>query len=166
VIIGEGAGMAMVKLTPVTQEEFQEFLERDIREYAAEKARAGHWAEAEALEKSRLEHERLLPDGPKTRDHHLYTIRAEEDAVGMIWLKASLDSPRPTGFIYDLFIAERFRRKGYASQAMLQLEEVARGLGLQQLGLHVFAHNQAAVSLYERLGYRVSSLNMAKDLPA
>ena len=158
--------MALVKLTPMTEKEFQEFLERDIREYAAEKVRAGQWAEAEALQKSRKEHERLLPEGLMTRDHHLFTVRAGEDAVGVIWLKASLDSPRPTGFIYDLFIAERFRRKGYASQAMLQLEEEARSLGLRQLGLHVFAHNQAAVSLYERLGYRVSSLNMVKDLPA
>jgi len=153
-----------VKLTPMTDREFEDFLERDIREYAAENVRAGYWSEAEALEKSRQAHDRLLPEGLKTRDQYLYTLHEAGQAVGMIWMKAELDSPRPSGFVFDLFIDERFRQKGYASQAMLQLEEVARGLGLQQLGLHVFAHNRAATRLYEKLDYRVSSLNMIKKL--
>jgi ribosomal protein S18 acetylase RimI-like enzyme len=154
----------MVKLIPMTQNEFKAFLERDIREYAAENVRAGYWSEAEALEKSRQAHDRLLPDGLKTKDQYLYTLHEDKQAVGMIWMKANLDSPRPSGFIFDLFIEAPFRQKGYASQAMLELEEVARGLGLQQLGLHVFAHNQAATKLYEKLDYRVSSLNMIKKL--
>ncbi len=154
----------MVKLIPMADREFEAFLERDIREYAAENVRAGYWSEAEALEKSRQAHDRLLPEGLKTKDQYLYTLREGEQAVGMIWMKAELDSPRPSGFIFDLFIEERFRQKGYASQAMLRLEEVARGLGLRQLGLHVFAHNRAATRLYEKLDYRVSSLNMTKKL--
>lgn len=154
----------MVKLVAMTDREFEAFLERDIREYAAENVKAGYWSEAEAANKSRQEHERLLPQGLKTKDHYLYTIRDGEQPVGMIWMKANLNSPRPSGFIYDLFIEEAFRQRGYASQAMLQLEEAARGLGLKQLGLHVFAHNRPAASLYEKLEYRVSSLNMIKDL--
>ena len=47
---------------------------------------------------------------------------------------------------------------------MQELENVARGMGLRQLGLHVFAHNQAARALYEQLGYQTASLNMIKDL--
>jgi ribosomal protein S18 acetylase RimI-like enzyme len=156
----------MVRLTPMTDEEFAVFTERETLEYAKEQVRAGYSTESEAVEKSRKEHQTLLPDGVKTRTHYIYTIREAEggETVGAVWLRATLDSPRPSGFIFDLEIHEPFRRKGYARQAMLELEEVARGMGLQQLGLHVFAHNQGARALYEGLGYTVSSLNMLKPL--
>jgi len=156
----------MVKLVPMTPQEFDGFLERDIREYAQERVRAGFWTEAESLARSRKEHRLLLPDGLKSRYHHLHTIRDSEsgEEVGVIWFMSDLDSSRGSGFIYDIEIHEPFRRRGYARQAMLELENVARGMGLRQLGLHVFANNEAARALYEALGYGVASLNMLKDL--
>jgi ribosomal protein S18 acetylase RimI-like enzyme len=156
----------MVQLVAMTEKEFDAFLERDIREYAEENVKAGYWSEGEAMEKSRQEHEKLLPNGLKSGDHYLYTIQDMEKGlrVGTIWMRATLDSPQPSGFIFDLFVEEQFRHKGYATQAILQLEEVARKLGLRQLGLHVFAHNQIAIATYEKLNYRVSSLNMIKEL--
>ena len=156
----------MVKLAPMTPKEFEVFLERDIPEYARERVRAGYWSETEALSRSRKEHRALLPDGLKSRYHHIYEIQDSEsgDVVGVLWFKTDLDSSRGSGFIFDLEIHESFRHKGYARQAMLELENVARGMGLKQLALHVFAHNQAARTLYETLGYRVASLNLLKDL--
>lgn len=156
----------MIQLTPMTESEFAEFLDRDIREYAAERTKAGYWSEAEALTRSRREHKALLPDGLKSRYHHLYTIRESEtnQAVGVLWLKTDFDTSRASGFIFDLEIHEPYRHKGFASQAMQELENLARGMGLRQLGLHVFSHNQAARALYEKLGYQTASLNMLKDL--
>jgi ribosomal protein S18 acetylase RimI-like enzyme len=156
----------MIQLVPMTQKDFEAFLERDIRAYAEENVKGGYWSEAEALEKSRKEHEGLLPEGLKTKNHYLYTIQDADhgNKVGIIWMRINADSPKPSGFIFDLEIDEPFRRKGYATQAMLRLEEVARRFGLQQLGLHVFAHNQTARALYDKLGYRVASLNMMKPL--
>jgi ribosomal protein S18 acetylase RimI-like enzyme len=84
--------------------------------------------------------------------------------VGVLWFRANLDSATPSGFIFDIEIDESHRRKGYARQAMQQLEEIARKMGLRQLELHVFAFNEGARSLYESLGYTVTSLNMAKRL--
>jgi len=156
----------MIKLVPMTQPEFDKFLEHDIREYAQERTQAGFWSEAEALTRSRKEHKALLPDGLKSRYHHLYTIResAHNEDVGVLWLKTDFDTSRATGFIFDLEIHEPHRRKGYARQAMQELENVARGMGLRQIGLHVFFHNQAARSLYEQLGYQTASMNMLKDI--
>jgi len=156
----------MVQLVPMTPEEFEIFLERDIREYAQERVRAGFWSEAEALQRSRKEHRALLPDGLKSRYHHLYTIQETErgGAVGVLWLKTDLDSSKASGFIFDLEILEPFRHKGYGQQAMLELENLARSMGLRQLGLHVFAHNEGARAIYENLGYKVASLNLLKDL--
>ena len=58
----------------------------------------------------------------------------------------------------------RFAAKGMRAQAMLELEKVAREMGLRQLALHVFAYNDQARALYESLGYTVASLNLLKEI--
>jgi ribosomal protein S18 acetylase RimI-like enzyme len=156
----------MVKLVPMTEKEFASFLDHDIRAYAEDQVRAGYWSEAEAVPRSRREHRNLLRDGLKSRYHHLYTIQDADtgEAVGVLWFRSDLDSAKASGFVFDIEIREPFRRKGYARQALLELEKVAREMGLRQLGLHVFAFNDGARSLYESLGYTVASLNLLKDL--
>lgn len=156
----------MVRLVPMAEEEFRRFLEHDIREYARAQVLAGEWSLAESLSRSRREHRLLLKDGLKSKFHHLYTIREAEgdQAVGVLWFKANLESSKASGFIFDLEIDELFRRRGYARQAMLELEKIARAMGLRQLALHVFAYNTEARALYESLGYTVSSLNLQKAI--
>lgn len=156
----------MVRLEPMTQAEFEAFEENDILQYAEAEVRAGYWSEADALEKARQAHRRLLPDGLATKDHFLYTIREtrRDAAVGVLWIMVSSDSAKPSAFIYDIEITQAHRRKGYGREAMLELERVARQMGLRQLALHVFAYNTGARALYESLGYSVASVNMLKDL--
>ena len=84
--------------------------------------------------------------------------------MGDIWLAVDQAAPVRAGFIYDLFIEEPYRRQGLAAQAMLALEDEARALGLQSLALHVFGHNLGARALYEKLGYEITDVNMAKPL--
>ena len=154
----------MSKLIPMTQLEYEAFLERLIPDYAADNVRAGYWDESEALEKSRQETERLLPQGLRSENHHLFTLYDGDQAVGIIWLKANVDRPVKSGFIFDVEIKEEFRGKGYGKQVMLLIEEKARELGLKSIGLHVFGYNTVAKHLYESIGYETSSLNMIKKL--
>ena len=157
---------AMVALTPFTQGEFELYLQKGILRYAEENVKAGYWSASEAMEKSRSEHAKLLPEGLATPNQYLFSIRepVRDEQVGTIWLSADTESATPSGFIYDLFIYEPFRRKGFATGAMLALEAKAGDLGLKVIYLHVFAHNPAARSLYEKLGYGTLSTNMAKPL--
>ena len=155
----------MVRLIPMTGKEFEEYLERDIERYAEENVKAGYWAPAEALEESGKAHQQLLPTGMATKDHHFLKIQDGCGiAIGAAWLKANQDTALPSGFIYDLFLEEAHRGRGYGKQTMLALEEKAKEFGLRTLALHVFAHNAAARALYERLGYEVMSLNMIRVL--
>jgi RimJ/RimL family protein N-acetyltransferase len=156
----------MVILIPFTQKDFEIFLQRDIVQYARENVKAGYWTESEAMEKSRAAHAKLLPQGIATPNQYLFSIRDSErgEPVGELWMFADYDSANPTGFIYDLFIEERFRKKGHATAAMLALEGKARELGMTALYLHVFTQNPAAKILYEKLGYTVLSANMGKKL--
>ena len=154
----------MSKLIPMTQTEYDEYLKQLIPDYAADNVRAGHWDESEALEKSRKQLESLLPQGLQTKDHYIYNLVDGDQTVGMIWMRAQLDRAVKSGFIFDVMVAEKFRGKGYGRQVMTLIEEKARGLGLQSIGLHVFAYNKVAKNLYESMGYEVSSLNMIKQL--
>jgi len=149
----------------MTVQEYEEYLQRDIERYAQENVKAGYWAPVEALEKSRQEHQQLLPDGLATKDHHFLKILDECGAtIGAAWLKANRDTALPSGFIFDLFIEETHRGQGFGQEAMLALEGEAKELGLRALALHVFADNPGAIGLYEKLGYEVKSLNMGKHL--
>lgn len=154
----------MIRLIPMTVSEFEAYLEQTVPEYAADKVRAGDWSEQEALELSRKSYQALLPQGIKTENNYLFRIQLEDrgEKIGMIWIRH--ETPRPHGFIFDIMLDENQRGKGYGKQAMLALEAFARGIGLETIGLHVFAHNSAAVRLYEGLGYEVTNQNMVKKL--
>jgi len=154
----------MTTLITMTQFEFDAFLAQSVPDYAADNVHAGHWDESDALEKSRQQIDSLLPQGVQTKDHYLFTLYDGAQAVGVIWLKANLDDPIKSGFIFDVEVDEEFRGKGYGKQAMLLIEEKARELGLKSIGLHVFGYNTIAKNLYEGIGYETTSLNMVKQL--
>ncbi len=82
-----------IQLVPMIEEDFKAFLEYDIQVYAAENVRAGYWTSAEAVERSRQDHERLLPQGLSTPDHHLYTIF---DPAAQLKVGNSLAGGRPS----------------------------------------------------------------------
>lgn len=161
-----GGGDMRVELIPMNEYEFQIYEARETARYAEANVRAGYWSPAEALDKARQAHRRLLPQGMATPGHHFFAIVAADiqGPVGAIWMAEERSTSVPSGFIYDLFVEEPWRGRGLAGQAMLALEERARQLGLATLYLHVFADNPVARALYDKLGYRVTSLNMAKPL--
>jgi ribosomal protein S18 acetylase RimI-like enzyme len=155
----------MIQLVPKTEKEFQTYLKEETERYAEANVKAGYWKKTEALKKSIEAHNQLLPQGLTTPRHHLFTITTDnKKPVGTIWVAEDCRSETPAGFIYDLFIKEPYRGKGLATQAMLLLEEKAKQLGLKVLYLHVFAFNKNAKHLYEKIGYHITSVNMAKQL--
>jgi len=150
----------VVRLVPMNEVEYQTYLDNSIREYAEDKVQAGNWQPEEALERSAQEFQKLLPEGVVTKDHYLFDIEDETRGVnvGMIWLARIMQGAQPIMFIYDFRIDEPFRRKGYGEQA--------KALGLDTIALHVFGFNHGARALYEKLGYEITNINMAKKLTA
>ncbi|ELK45670.1 GNAT family N-acetyltransferase [Halobacillus sp. BAB-2008] len=149
-------------LSPMRNEEFHQYRELSVREYAEEKVRAGNWKEEEALEKSEEQFRQLLPDGVNTVDHYLFTMQEDGEAVGVIWLYRQTPEK---GFIYDIKVDESKRGFGHGKRAMRALETEAEKLGLSTIGLHVFGHNKIARRLYEKLGYIETNISMEKKLP-
>jgi RimJ/RimL family protein N-acetyltransferase len=158
----------LVRLVPMTETEFQAYLEYDVQRYAQEHIKAGDWNPSKALGKSREEHQRLLPHGLASKNQYLFSIEDEElgRKLGMIWFAVHDTGQHPSVFVYDLLIHEEFRRRGYGTQALIALEEKVRSLGIDTISLHVFAHNRAARALYEKVGYKTRGHYMSKRLPS
>ena len=156
----------MVQLIPLTEDEYQTYLESDIRRYAEEQVKAGNWYASEAAEKSRQEHQQLLPDGLATKNHYLFSLEDEETGskVGVIWFALDDQTPPRSAFVYDLMIQDEFRRRGYGAQALRALEIKVKELGASKISLHVFGHNPAARALYEKVGYEITGFHMSKRL--
>jgi RimJ/RimL family protein N-acetyltransferase len=157
---------ANVTLVDLEGARFYEYREHLVRDYAADKVRAGAWPADEAEERSAREVDGLLPDGPLTPDHYLYSVRDESvpAEIGNLWV-----SPRDSGagralWIYDIAVHEEYRRRGYAEIILHLVEDKARELGASRVELHVFGHNQAARALYEKLGYTPTGITMAKPV--
>jgi ribosomal protein S18 acetylase RimI-like enzyme len=151
----------MITLDLMDSTEFQKYLSFAIKNYAEQHVQAGNWNEQESISKATEQYTQLLPDGEKTANNKLYTIRFEDHAVGMIWMTLKSNNK---GFIYDINIWEGYQGRGYGKQAMEEIEMVGRKLGLKNIGLHVFAHNNIARGLYEKLGYKETDIVMVKEL--
>lgn len=63
-------------------------------------------------------------------------------------------SPGTEGYVVTLDVAPGARGRGVATLLMTELETAAVEAGARAMSLHVFSGNAAAVSLYEKLGYR------------
>ena len=156
----------MIRLTSMTAADFQAYLEEDTERYAQERVRAGDWHPSEALQKSREEHQQLLPDGLATKNHYLLSIEDEAlgSKVGVIWFAIYDRQLQPVAFVYDFSIYEEFQRRGYGRQALLTLEAKVKELGIDKIALHVFAHNHVARALYEDAGFEMTGIYMTKKL--
>ena len=157
----------MVRLEKMAAEDFDAYIEKLTANYAKDNVRSGRWTREEALEKSVSQINSLLPEGIETQNHVFFSIVDEGtgDAVGYIWLHVAPGEGHKKAFIYDLIIFEKFRKRGYGRAALVALEEYAKEKGIASISLHVFAHNAAALSLYRKMGYEVTSMNMTKNIP-
>ena len=97
--------------------EYQTYISSAIKTYAEEKVLSGNWKQEESIRKAEEEYIRLLPNGEKTERNFLYTVRKNDEAVGVIWLAQKSEK---LGFIYDIYILEQYQGKGYAKEAMKQ----------------------------------------------
>ena len=156
----------MMQLVPMTETEYQAYLESDIQRYAEEQIKAGNWHPSEALERSRREHQQLLAGGLATPNQYLFSLQDEETGskVGVIWFAVDDKKAQPSGFVYDFVIHDEFQRKGFGTQALQALENKLKELGVNKISLHVFGHNQAAKALYDKVGYKITGFLMSKEL--
>jgi ribosomal protein S18 acetylase RimI-like enzyme len=152
-------------LRKMTPEEYGSWLATVSISYARDKVKAGQWLEEDASLRAAHELNCLLPEGLSTPGHHILMIcDAYEAPVGSIWVAAQDSLEASQAYLYDLQVWPAFRRLGYATAALRELEEFVNALGYSGIELHVFAHNDGAYNLYAKTGYRPTGIGMRKTL--
>ena len=153
-------------LKKMSTPDYVQYLEHAVPEYARENVESGRWLYEGAIERSRSDHERLLPEGIETRNNYLFNILSPEDGciAGSLWLSIEAHAQNSSAFIYDIEVKKNYRRKGLATSALIEIEAFVQALDIKNLGLHVFRQNTSAQKLYASLGYHTVSTNMAKSL--
>jgi len=155
----------VVTLEPMTQAAWERWLADAIRGYAADKVRVGAWPAGDAEARSARAFAELLPDGLDTPGHDLRSIVNEAgEPVGVLWFAPAHDLSGNVAFIYDLEVEPRFQGRGYGRAALAALEPLARDLGFESIGLHVFGDNEVARNLYRSSGYIETDVTMRKRL--
>jgi GNAT superfamily N-acetyltransferase len=143
----------------MTEAEFEEWLARESEAYARRWIERG-LPEAEAHEKSRRDHERLLPGGLATEDVRLTVLEHEGTRVGTLWMAFRKDQ----AWVYDVEADAAHRGRGHGRTLMLLAEQQAIAARRPVLGLNVFAGDTPAERLYESLGYVTVSCILYKNL--
>jgi GNAT superfamily N-acetyltransferase len=155
-----------VTLREMTADEYRSYVdkiqERVVRELVAT------MSEEEARAKAAGGMAHHLPDGIVTP---LHTLVIAEDAagtpVGNAWVGP--DPNRADGsdaaWLYDIEVHPQARGSGYGSAILAEVEALVGRDGKTRLGLNVVGTNEAAIALYRRNGYAVTTMQMSKALP-
>jgi diamine N-acetyltransferase len=83
---------------------------------------------------------------------YMIYLNATQEVIGAADL-TDIDFEAHTAGVGILIADTRFRQKGYASQALLQLEEKARSWGLKKLKSSVLEDNAISLHLFEKMAY-------------
>jgi ribosomal protein S18 acetylase RimI-like enzyme len=91
---------------------------------------------------------------------------AHRPKIACLWMGNAIDQVAGDRYahIFLLYVVPEHRRQGIGSALMQQVQQWAKARGDRQIGLQVFCNNQAALELYQRLGYQTQSLLMVKKL--
>lgn len=150
-----------IRLVPKSAEETARWLPVAMAAYEAARVRAGDTPE-QAVAARRLSEEQFFPGGRLVEGHFLFTVEADGEDAGWLWIGPSSDPS--SWWVWDVAVHEGFRGRGIGRAAMLLAEDVARSQGARAIRLNVFAYNEPAIRLYDDLGYETASMYKQKLL--
>jgi ribosomal protein S18 acetylase RimI-like enzyme len=150
----------------MSEGEFAAYAADSVPRYAQDKVRAGQWTEEQSVQMAQATFKEYLPNGLKTPDNFIYRVRdrSKDTDVGILWYAIKERGGKKVAFICDISVHSEHRRAGYGRLTLSALEKEARARGLAGVGLHVFGHNPAAQALYDKSGFRATSISMYKGL--
>jgi ribosomal protein S18 acetylase RimI-like enzyme len=158
----------MVHLEPMSETQFQSYLDTAVQEYAQAHLKAGDCGPEDALMLAHKDYQELLPNGLQSKNQFLFSIHDDaldkNEIIGMIWFGVKEGHAVRSAFIYDVAIREDLRGKGYGRKVMERVEELVQEMGIGKVSLNVFGYNHAARALYEKMGYQITGIGMTKTL--
>jgi GNAT superfamily N-acetyltransferase len=153
----------MMHFESITEKEFPDYWRYSVESWIRDMGRAGFLREDITFEEAEKEVKKFIPDGLSTEGHHIMHIMDNENAVGTIWYEIR-DRVTREAYLWDIFIDEDQRGRGYGKEAMMELERTASKEGARRILLNVFGFNSIARNLYLKTGYQDAAVTMMKYL--
>jgi GNAT superfamily N-acetyltransferase len=150
----------------MTPEEYRAWLPWAIEEYAREDVEHKRLDPDRARANMTAFLESVIPRGPRTEGHRLSIVEEATtgERVGYVWWADRDLDAGPTAWIYDVYIDEPHRGKGFGRGLMAAVEAQVREAGLVRMELHAWVDNDPATSLYRSLGFVPAGMEMFKQL--
>lgn len=99
----------------------------------------------------------------KKDNFYVKILLIDDEICGIIIAGVHLNDGVNIGFIYNIYISEDHRKKGFGSLAMEKAIKFCKSKNCVKMALNVGAKNTDAISLYKNLGFEPT--NMAMELP-
>ena len=139
------------------------------------------YAEVDALHRDAVPGVFCVPDGPPRTREFISGIIADENAglfvaerqgqiIGLVCVRIRqapeipILTPRRYARIEELVVLRRLQRQGIGRALADKAHEWALGKQVGQVELNVWEFNAAAISLYEKLGYKTACRTMWRKL--
>jgi GNAT superfamily N-acetyltransferase len=150
----------------MTPAEYQDWLPGAIEDYAREDVEHERLDPERARANMSAFLESAIPRGPRTEGHRLSIVEdaATAERVGFTWWAERELDAGPAAWIYDVYIDEPHRGKGFGRGLMEAVEAQVREAGLTRMELHVWVDNDPATSLYRSFGFVPAGMEMFKQL--
>ncbi|MDP9328945.1 MAG: GNAT family N-acetyltransferase [Actinomycetota bacterium] len=150
----------------MTPAEYQNWLPGAIEDYAREDVEQERLDPERARANMSAFLESAIPRGPRTEGHRMSIVEdaATAERVGFTWWAERELDTGPAAWIYDVYIDEPHRGKGFGRGLMEALEAQVREAGLTRMELHVWVDNDPATSLYRSFGFVPAGMEMFKQL--
>jgi ribosomal protein S18 acetylase RimI-like enzyme len=152
-----------VTLQPMPPEDIGPWLEQSKADHIADRVDTGEDPET-ARRITTATGERLFPGGTPAAGQYVFLVTEDGLPVGSVWIGAGQDGPSNVWFLWSIEIDVAARGHGLGRQAIRLAEDFARNSGATKLELNVFGNNSVARGLYESLGYRITTIQMSKQL--
>ena len=152
-----------IKSRPMLASEYSDYLAYFVPDYAAEIETNYDLSHEDALNQAKREVAVDLPQGVETDGEVLLCLEDEAGkVVGYLWYTPNAEAR--SVFIKDFYVFPDLRGQGYGKAALRALEQTLKESGFDQIKLRVAADNVRALRVYEATGYRVTGMNMSKNI--
>lgn len=91
-------------------------------------------------------------------------VLVDDEVAGYIWFKIINSTVGMYGRVEHIYVDDKHQGKGLGKKLMNETEEFLAKHGIKRVKLTVTKSNDAAMKLYENLGYSVKRYAMEKDL--
>jgi GNAT superfamily N-acetyltransferase len=104
-----------------------------------------------------------------TQERSVFLV-AEDEGRLLGFVVATVEKEIPVyrleeyAFVHDLWVEAEYRKQGVARELVMQTVERFQNLGVKQIRLDTVAINEAARRLFASCGFRISTIEMLKEL--